>query len=114
MKPILALLALLFAFTFLAPTANAHDGYRRRVVSYTTCGRPIYAHFEIYGYDRCGSAMGRWVTDWYRCSCSTCSPRPVYSYPYSGGRCDGDGYRHRGPSCDYPYRRSGFYFSFGR
>ena len=114
MKHILALLALFSVFTFLAPSATAYDGCARRVVSYTSCGRPIYAHYEVYGYDRCGSAVGRWVTDWYRCSCAVCNPRPVYSYPSYGGGYSTGGDTHHRHSCDYPQRRSGFYFSFGR
>ncbi|MBL9143538.1 MAG: hypothetical protein JNM99_07610 [Verrucomicrobiaceae bacterium] len=115
MKSILAILTLLTALFVIAPSAEAYDGCNRRIVSYTSCGRPIYATYQFYGYDRCGNPVGRWVTESSRCSCSVCNPRPVYSYPsyprypsYSGG------YNRGGGSCDNHHHRSGFYFSFGR
>lgn len=109
MKHILALLAVFSAFALFATPASARDGCARRVVSYTHCGRPVYARYEVFGYDRCGNAIGRWITESNRCGCAACNPRPVYSYPSYGGS-----HHHRGHGCDYPQRRSGFYFSFGR
>lgn len=112
MKYILVLVALFTVFTSMATPAMARDACARRVVSYTSCGRPIYARYEVYGYDRCGNALGRWVTESYRCGCSTCNPRPVYSSPSWGG--SGGGHHNHNHGCEYPQRRSGFYFSFGR
>jgi hypothetical protein len=109
MKHILALLAVLSVIAFIPSQASAHDCGSRRVVSYTSCGRPVYAVYQVCGYDRCGNPIGHWVTQSYRCGCSVCNPRPVYSPPYHG-----HGHSHGRPSCDYPVRRGGFYFSFGR
>lgn len=110
MKHILALLTLLSVFVFAVPSAQADCG--RRVVSYTACGRPIYAHYEKYGYDRCGNPVGRWVTDWYRCSCDICNPRPVYQSPRYYDYDDHYSRSHSG--CDDHHHSGRFYFSFGR
>jgi hypothetical protein len=113
MKHILATLTVLSAIAFTAPSADAYDGCnQQRIVSYTTCGRPVYAVYQIYGHDRCGNPIGRWVTQSSRCGCSVCNPRPVYQ-----PNCDqGHGHSHGSNQSGYQYpRRSvGFSFSFGR
>lgn len=112
MKHLLALLALVAAFGFAMPTsANADHGcYNRRIVSYLPCGRPVYASFQIIGYDRCGNPVGQWVTERPNCSCSICNPRSYQSHHHHDD-CD------RGRR-DYSYRPSSsglsFWFSFGR
>ncbi len=117
MKHIAVLIAVLGAFFAIPTSANADCA--RRIVSYTTCGRPIYAHYEVYGYDRCGNPVGRWVTDWFRCSCDVCNPRPVYQSPSWGGygyrHGSGAGHYHSHDDCHGSgYRIGRFYFSFGR
>jgi len=114
MKHILALVVVLSALFVITPTASARDGCGSRIVSYTACGRPIYAVYQIYGYDRCGNAIGRWVTQSSHCSCSVCNPRPVYSYPSYPSYGGGSSYGRGSSGCDNHHRHSGFYFSFGR
>ena len=77
MKHILGLLTVLSVVAFTAPSAKA-DHSNRRVVSYTSCGRPVYASYQVYGYDRCGNPIGRWVTESSYCGCEVCHPRPRY------------------------------------
>ncbi len=123
MKHILAILAVFTAFAFTAPTtANADCG--SRVVSYLPCGRPVYATYQVYGYDRCGNPVGRWVTNYVQCGCDICHPRPVYvphydrdcdhDRSYSSHRSGGTYYGSSHGSCGSPFRSGGFYFSFGR
>ncbi len=107
-RALFILITAISALTIAVPVAQA-DG-SCRIVSYTSCGRPIYARYQVVGYDRCGQPIGRWVTESSHCGCEVCNPRPRYDY--------------RGPSCDHDqdshsshgssYRSGGFYFSFGR
>ncbi len=109
MKKILALVAAATTLGFAVPSeTQAWDRCstpHSRIISYLPCGRPVYAVYQIYGRDRCGNPVGRWVTQHTSCGCSTCSPRSHY-HGHSHG-----GYR---PSC--PPSRGGvsWSFSFGR
>jgi hypothetical protein len=114
-KALFILLTAISALTVAVPEAQADCG--RRIVSYTACGRPVYAVYQVVGYDRCGNPMGRWVTQSSYCGCEICHPRPRYeyrepSYGYGGSSCDRD--HHSRSSYGSSYRSGGFYFSFGR
>ena len=119
MKHILAILAVFSAFAFTAPT-TANADCASRVVSYLPCGRPVYATYQVYGYDRCGNPVGRWVTNHVQCGCDTCHPRPVYiphhdhGHGYSSHRSGGTYFGSSRGSCGTSIRSGGFYFSFGR
>ena len=113
MKRTLAILAALTTIGLTLPSEVKADWGcnhgARRVISYTTCGRPIFATYRIIGYDRCGNPVGQWVTDRSNCGCNTCSPRrPAFS-----------GHDHHQPNFCPPnngFGRSsgGFFFRFGR
>jgi len=119
MKHILTLVAAATVLGFAAPTtSNAWEpGYQTghgncghsRIVSYLPCGRPVYAVYQIIGRDRCGTPLGRWVTQRPSCGCGTCNPRPTVCPPpgYHGSHFRG----HPLP----PHHRSGasWSFSFG-
>lgn len=112
MKKILALLAALTVFGIAAPTVSqawdrCSHGFQPRVVSYLPCGRPVYAVYQVYAYDRCGNPVGRWVTQREACGCSTCSPRPHCPPPSHFGGYSSHHHGHR----DSGVRWS---FSFGR
>jgi hypothetical protein len=110
MKTILALVAAAAALGFAVPAetqawdscSNGHS----RIVSYRPCGRPIYASYVVYGRDRCGNLLGRWVTQREACGCDRCNPRSTgYCPPHSHHGHFG-GYRQ--------IRTPSFHFSFGR
>ncbi len=115
MKKALAILAAMTAIGFTLP-AEAEANHRR-IVSYTSCGRPVYSVYQIMGYDRCGNPVGRWVTQSAHCGCNSCNPRHRHHnhHAHSGFRNNGGynsgvcnpGHGHRGSS-------GGFYFRFGR
>jgi hypothetical protein len=117
MKKILALVAAVSAFGFAIPaTSEANDWGHTRIVSYLRCGRPVVANYQLYGYDRCGNPLGRWVTQHTTCGCSVCNPRPACS-PYSHGHFGG--VRHiRTPIVPVapcaPRSGVSWFFSFGR
>lgn len=117
MKTILTILAVSSVLGFASPSEiQARDfcshGHTR-VVSYLPCGRPIYAVYQVYGYDRCGNPVGHWVTQRESCGCSRCSPPRHYapSCPpergFSGSSAGLSGHSYHGSG------RSWF-FSFGR
>ncbi|CAN5750329.1 hypothetical protein BH11VER1_BH11VER1_29220 [soil metagenome] len=65
MKKILMLVMAVAAFSLVPiQSAKADHGSNRRVVGYTSCGDPIFAVYQIYGYDQCGRPVGRWVTQY--------------------------------------------------
>lgn len=110
MKKILAIIATLAAIGITLPTeAKADWGCNhgaRRVISYTPCGRPVFAVYQIIGYDRCGNPVGQWVTQRANCGCNTCSPRrPSHHHDFDSCRPGFGGFR--GSS-------GGFFFRFGR
>ena len=113
MKNILFLLSILTVLGFAVPTqAKADHSCNLRVVSYLPCGRPVYAVYQVYGYDRCGNPVGRWVTERSRCGCNSCNPRPVYQYQHS---CPPPPCPPRGGFSHSSSRRiSGLSFFFGR
>ncbi|MEQ1751243.1 MAG: hypothetical protein ABL974_17580 [Prosthecobacter sp.] len=113
MKKIITLLAAVTVFGIAAPSVSqawdqCNHGYQPRVVSYLPCGRPVLAIYQIYGYDRCGNPLGRWVTQRESCGCSTCNPRP--SCPPSYGRYGGYQPSHH----DHHSSGTRWSFSFGR
>lgn len=111
MKKILILAAAAFTFGIAAPSVSqawdqCNHGYQPRVVSYLPCGRPVLAVYQIYGYDRCGNPLGRWVTQRESCGCSTCNPRsycPQPSYGHSSHHHGSSG--HRGVSWSFSFGR---------
>jgi hypothetical protein len=106
-RALIILITAISALTIAVPEAQADCN--RRIVSYTSCGRPIYAIYQVVGYDRCGHPIGRWVTQSSYCGCDICHPRPRYDY--RAPSCDHDRHYH---SYSPSYRSGGFYFSFGR
>ena len=107
MKKILALVAAATTLGFAVPSeTQAWDRCstpHSRIVSYLPCGRPVYAVYQIYGHDRCGNPVGRWVTQRSICGCNTCSPRSSY-HGHSGFR----------PACPPSRGGTSWSFSFGR
>ena len=115
MKLTLSLLAAVTTLGFAIPsTASADHCETRRVVSYLPCGRPVFAHYEVCGYDRLGRAVGHWETERASCDCLVCHPRPVV---YSRPSCAPAPYAHRhshGGARVEIRPGAGFSFSFGR
>ncbi|MCB1227819.1 MAG: hypothetical protein KDK99_18520 [Verrucomicrobiales bacterium] len=113
MKKLLAILAAITAIGITLPaTASADHSCNRRIVSYTSCGRPVYAYYQIVGYDRCGHPVGQWVTQNANCSCSRCN-----SHSHHSSHSSHHGWSHSShgsrssSSCDRG--RSGFRIQFG-
>lgn len=102
MKKIIAILAVVTGIGFITPSESSARDYchnDRRIVSYRSCGAPVYATYQVYGRDHCGRPIGRWVTvQTSHSSCGTCYPRSSHH---------GHGSHHRSS-------RSGFSFFFGR
>lgn len=113
MKTILSLLAAVTTLGFAIPTtASADHREARRIVSYLPCGRPVFAHYEVCGYDRLGRPVGHWETERANCDCPVCHPRPVV---YSRPSCEPSRYSHSHGARVEPGRPGlGFFFSFGR
>ena len=111
MKTILSLLAAVTTLGFAIPsTASADHCDDRRIVSYLPCGLPVYAHYEVFGYNRYGQPIGHWETERTSCDCPICHPRPVvYSHP----GCTPEP-RHHGSHGEAGRPGLGFFFSFGR
>ncbi|WP_395742050.1 hypothetical protein [Prosthecobacter sp.] len=99
MKTLISLLAAASVFGLAAPAGaylppvpvpslgvQPYPG-ARRIVSYLTNGTPVYAVYQIVGYDAMGYPIYQWVTQ----------PTSTYVRPYYGG---GYGYR------SYHYRPS--------
>jgi len=113
MKKILTLAAAAFILSIAAPSISqawdsCNSGYQPRVVSYLPCGRPVFAVYQVYGYDRCGNPVGRWVTQRQACGCSVCNPRPYCPQPSYG--FGAPSYQHHSSS----NRGSSWSFSFCR
>lgn len=111
MKKILLLLAVAASMGIVAPTsAEAWDGChpQRRIVSYLPCGRPVYSVYQVYGRDRWGQPVGRWVNEHAACGCNTCRPRIVHR-PVHRPVCPPPVYHAPVPS-----RGVSWFFSFGR
>ena len=115
MKLTLSLLAAVAALGLASPTIASADHCHaggRRIVSHLPCGRPVFAHYEICGYDRAGRPVGHWETERASCACPVCKPKPVvHSRPY----CAPSPHRHAHGS-RVEVVRPGFSlgYSFGR
>ena len=111
MKKTLAIIAALTTLGFTLPSeAEANWGCNApRIVSYTSCGRPVYAVYQIVGYDRCGNPVGRWVTQHVNCGCNTCNPRRPSHHGFSHG-----GFNHGSCNPGFSGSSGGFFFRFGR
>ncbi|MEN3940003.1 hypothetical protein WJU23_01835 [Prosthecobacter sp. SYSU 5D2] len=116
MKKIIAILAVVTGIGFLAPAESSARDYchnDRRVVSYHSCGTPVYSVYQVYGRDRYGRPLGRWVTQSAgHGSCGRC-------YSRSSHRGHGHGYHYSGhrPVLPVPPHHrvaSSFFFGFGR
>jgi hypothetical protein len=107
MKKALAILAAVTAIGLTIPaTAEANWGCNQRIVSYTPCGRPVFAVYQIIGYDRCGNPIGQWVTQRANCGCNRCAPRPVFGHGHHHGTCP--------PQPGFRGSSGSFFFRFGR
>ncbi len=108
MKTLLSALAAIVVLGVAAPTSAKADHLchgSRRIVSYMPCGTPVYAVYQVIGYDRCGNPVGQWVTQRGSHSCNVCNPRPSYGYGRPGCPPSQGGFFGR--------PRSGLSFSFG-
>jgi hypothetical protein len=113
MKRILAILAVLTTLGITLPSeAKADHGYGRRVVSYSSCGRPVYATYRIIGYDRCGNPVGQWVTERSNCGCNMCNPRRSSYHGYS--HHSNHHSNHCNPGMGFGGSGGSFFFRFGR
>lgn len=113
MKKILILLAVAATMGIVAPTAaEAWDGChpQRHIVSYLPCGRPVYSVYQVYGRDRWGRPVGRWVNERATCGCHTCRPRVVHRPAV----CPPPVVYHRPVYQPAPVRGASWFFSFGR
>lgn len=93
MKKMFSLLTLAGALALIPiHSADASHGCSRRIVSFTPCGKPVYAYHEIVGRDRCGHPVWNWVTrypDTCRCRSQHGGQdpcRPGYGYGYGSSR----------------------------
>ena len=63
MKKIILLLSIFLVAPFLMPTtAEARHGSYQRIVSYKSCGAPVYQVHQFVGYDHCGAPIYRTYT----------------------------------------------------
>ena len=108
MKTLLSVLAAAAVLGVAAPSTAKADPFchgSRRIVSYMRCGTPVYAVYQVVGYDHCGRPVGQWVTQRASHSCGVCNPRPSYGYGRPGCAPSHGGFHGR--------PRSGISFSFG-
>lgn len=77
MKALFSLLAAVSVLSIAMPANAAPPPFlnQRRIVSYLTNGMPVYAVYQIVGYDAMGYPIYQWVTQ---------PPAPVYVRPYYG------------------------------
>ncbi|MFM7603778.1 MAG: hypothetical protein ACKO8Z_01095 [Prosthecobacter sp.] len=110
MKTLLSLFAAAAVFGITAPSTAQADPFchsSRRIVNYMPCGAPVYAVYQVVGYDHCGRPVGQWITTRAPHSCLICNPSPSYGYGYHGHHnCTPSGGFYTRP-------RSGIRFSFG-
>lgn len=91
MKKIVLLLSVLLVAPFLVPaTAEARHGSHQRIISYQSCGAPVYQVHEFVGYDRCGRPVYRTFT---RSGCR-CRSHSHYRAPRHGGYCPPPRHHH--------------------
>ncbi|HCN29147.1 MAG TPA: hypothetical protein DIT64_10410 [Verrucomicrobiales bacterium] len=113
MKKTLLIITAAAALGAAAPTsAEAWDACHShsRVVSYLPCGRPVYAVYQVYGRDRWGQPVGRWVTQHSACGCRACRPPVVVHRPV----CPPPVVYHPPVCAPVPSRSVSWFFSFGR
>ncbi len=93
MKTLLSLLAVVTVLGLAAPSANAMPlpfPGQRQIVNYLTNGAPVYAVYQIVGYDAMGYPIYQWVTQ----PTSSVYVRPHYGgYGYGSYGYGGNGYR---------------------
>jgi hypothetical protein len=101
MKKTFTFLAVACAMTLLPMSnANAGHGSTCRLTGHTPCGKPIYSHFHVHGYDSCGRPVGHWVQQYP----SSCRCRSQHGH---------GGYNHGHSSIhSHDGRRSGWNFFF--
>lgn len=77
MKTLFSLLAAVSVLSIAMPANAAPPPFvnQRRIVSYLTNGMPVYAVYQIVGYDAMGYPIYQWVTQ---------PVSPVYVRPYYG------------------------------
>jgi hypothetical protein len=117
MKKIIAILAVVTGIGFLAPAESSARDYchnDRRVVSYHSCGTPVYSVYQVYGRDRYGRPMGRWVTQSRsHGACGQCDSRSHRGHGHGHGHYHGS---RRSVMPVPPHHRAAasFIFGFGR
>ncbi|WP_395742051.1 hypothetical protein [Prosthecobacter sp.] len=85
MKTLLSLLAAVSVFSIAAPANAAHPYlHQRRIVNYIN-GMPVYATYQIVGYNRMGLPIYQWVTQ---------PVGPVYGKPVPPGHWNRYGHDH--------------------
>ncbi len=77
MKTLFSLLAAVSVLSIAMPANAGPPPFvnQRRIVSYLTNGMPVYAVYQIVGYDAMGYPIYQWVTQ---------PASPVYVRPYYG------------------------------
>ena len=105
---VIAAIAALFVVVPSSAEARDYCAGDRRIISYSH-GRPVYAVYQVVGYDRYGRPVGRWVTVGSSYRGGYCPPS---RYPTGYGYGHGYGSSYCPPSY---HRRSGssVHFSFG-
>lgn len=95
MKTLFSLLAAVSVLSIAMPANAAPPPFvnQRRIVNYLTNGMPVYAVYQIVGYDAMGYPIYQWVTQ---------PPSPVYVRPYYGHSYGYRSYSYR-PSYGRPY-----------
>lgn len=113
MKKIIAILAVVTGIGFITPSESSARDYchhDRRIVSYHSCGAPVYAVYHVHGRDRYGRPVGHWVTqNVSHSSCGSCYPRSRSHHGHHH-------HSHRPTLPVPPHHRAAasFFFGFGR
>ena len=107
MKTLLGLLAAVSVLSTAAPVNAVPPPFpnQRRIVSYLTNGTPVYAVYQIVGYDAMGYPIYQWVTQplspvyvrpypTYNYGYRSYGYRPTYVHPHFGGHVGGFSHGH--------------------
>ena len=98
MKKIVLFLSIFLVAPFLMPTeAEARHGSYTRIISYHSCGAPVYQVHQFVGYDHCGTPRYRIYT---RSNCR-CGSRHHYAPPR---------HHHHQPRYHHPRSHGGISF----